>query len=335
MTDLDIPKTYAHQRIHLLADRRHRLEELLSILNRHIQHIGNRLALELDLERFTIVPRTLARLARHIHVRQKVHLDLDDAIALTGFTTSTLHVEREPPRLISARLCLRQPRKPVANRRKGPGISRRVRTRRPTNRALIDVDHLIQMLKPLDRLARRRRLPCPIQPHGRGFEQGLNRQRRLPAAGHPCHADKLAQRKLGRHILQVVPRRVHDLNNLLVTLTPFRRHRDLSPTGKVIARDALFVRHHLRWRPMGHNSPTVHTSPGPNVKDVIRLADRLFIVFHHDHRIALISQAFQRRQQAIVVPLVQPYRRLIKHIQNALQATPDLAGEPNPLALPA
>ena len=34
-------------------------------------------------------------------------------------------------------------------------------------------------------------------------------------------------------------------------------------------------------------------------------ADRFLVVLDDDHRIALIAQVLQRRQQAVVVPLVQ------------------------------
>ena len=36
-----------------------------------------------------------------------------------------------------------------------------------------------------------------------------------------------------------------------------------------------------------------------------QLADRLFVMFDHNHRVALIAQIFQRDQQPIIIALVQ------------------------------
>ncbi len=86
----------------------------------------------------------------HIDIRQEVHLDLDDAVALTGLAASALHIEREAARLITARLGFRQTRKPVADRREGARIGCRVGTRRTTNRRLVDIDHLVEELQSLN-----------------------------------------------------------------------------------------------------------------------------------------------------------------------------------------
>jgi recombinational DNA repair ATPase RecF len=46
LAHLDVAEAHAHQRVHLLADRRHRLEEVLRVLDRHVEHVGDGLALE-------------------------------------------------------------------------------------------------------------------------------------------------------------------------------------------------------------------------------------------------------------------------------------------------
>src|SRR5690606_40518235 len=93
----------------------------------------------LPLERLAVVALAVADVAGHVHIRQEVHLDLDDAVALAGFTAATLDVEREAARLIAARLGLRQSREPVADVGECAGIGRRVRARRAPDRRLIVV----------------------------------------------------------------------------------------------------------------------------------------------------------------------------------------------------
>jgi hypothetical protein len=95
-TDIAQPHFVEHG--HALADR-DGLEELHRVLDRHVEHVGNRVALELHFERFAVVALAAAFLARHVDVGQEVHLDLDQAIALAGFAAPALDVEAEPPGL--------------------------------------------------------------------------------------------------------------------------------------------------------------------------------------------------------------------------------------------
>ena len=65
----------------------------MRFFDRHAEYFGDVLALVEHLKGFAVVALAVADIARHIHVRQKVHLDLDDAIALAGFAATTLDVE--------------------------------------------------------------------------------------------------------------------------------------------------------------------------------------------------------------------------------------------------
>ena len=58
--------------------------------------------------------------------------------------------------------------------------------------------------------------------------------------------------------------------------------------------------------PSADHLPPMHTGPRPDVENIIRFADRFFVMLDHDHRIALIAKVFQRRQQAVIVALMQP-----------------------------
>ena len=61
-----------------------RAEEIGALVDRHVEHIGDALAAEQYLQGLAVVAPALADVALDIDVRQKVHLDLDDAVALTG-----------------------------------------------------------------------------------------------------------------------------------------------------------------------------------------------------------------------------------------------------------
>ena len=107
-------------------------------------------AFVLNLQRFTVIAFAFALVARYVNVRQEVHLHFDHAVALTGFAASAANVKAETSWRITTRTGFRYARKQFAHRRKHAGIGRRVRTRSTTNWALVDIDHFIEMLQPLN-----------------------------------------------------------------------------------------------------------------------------------------------------------------------------------------
>ena len=151
------------------------------------------LPLNLTSKRFTVVARTLAGLAFDIDIRQEVHFDLDDPVTLAGLAAPTFDVKGKTAGFVPARLGLGQASEPIADRSECARIGRRIGSRRAPNGALINVDDLVEMLQPFDRLTWRRRLPRTIQVHRRGFEQRLNRQGRFAPPRNARHTNKLAQ----------------------------------------------------------------------------------------------------------------------------------------------
>ena len=89
----------------------------------------------------------MAHFAGNVHVRQEVHFDLQSAVALAGFTASALHIEGETARTVASYLRFLCFREQLTNRIPHARIRRRVRTWRTTDRRLINVDNLIEMLE--------------------------------------------------------------------------------------------------------------------------------------------------------------------------------------------
>src|SRR5690606_1593026 len=96
--------------------------EFSAFLDRHIEDIGDGFALEENFQRFAVIALAMADVAGDVNIRQEVHLDLDDAIALTCFAATALDVEGKAAGLIAARFGLRQAGKPVTDRSEGTGI---------------------------------------------------------------------------------------------------------------------------------------------------------------------------------------------------------------------
>ncbi len=110
LAQLDVAQAHVVQGLELGAHPGEGLEELQGLLHRHVQHLGDVLAAEGDLQRLAVVAGAVADLAGHLDVGQELHLDLDVAVALAGLAATTLHVEREAARLVAAHARLRHAR---------------------------------------------------------------------------------------------------------------------------------------------------------------------------------------------------------------------------------
>ena len=104
---MDVPHPDVVQRLQLVLDGRHHLEELQRLLDGHLQDLGHVLALVVDLQRLPVVALALAHLARDVHVGEEVHLDLHDPGSLTGLAATPLDVEAEASRPVAAQPRLR------------------------------------------------------------------------------------------------------------------------------------------------------------------------------------------------------------------------------------
>src|SRR4051812_34375288 len=90
---MQIAQAHIVQDLELGLDLRNGVEELESLRARHLEDIGNVLALVADIERLAIVAPALADVALDEDIGQKVHLDALHAVALAGLAAAALDVE--------------------------------------------------------------------------------------------------------------------------------------------------------------------------------------------------------------------------------------------------
>ncbi len=93
LAELDVGEADVDQRLQLARDDRHGGEELVRLLDGHLQHFVDGLALVADLQRLAVVALAVADVAGHEDVGQEVHLHLDHAVALAGLAAAALDVE--------------------------------------------------------------------------------------------------------------------------------------------------------------------------------------------------------------------------------------------------
>ena len=79
-----------------------------------------------------------------------MHLNLYDAVSAAGFTTTTLYIKGESSLVVASFLGILGTRKEISNEVENAGIGCRIRTGSPSNRTLVDVDYLIQVLRSCD-----------------------------------------------------------------------------------------------------------------------------------------------------------------------------------------
>ncbi len=321
------------QRLEVAGDHRLVLEERQALLAGEVEHLCDRVALPGHVEGVPVVARPLADLAGDVHVRQEVHLDADGPVAGTGLAAPATDVEGEAPRSVAPDLRLvrlaEQPPDVVEDSRVGG----RVRPRGPPDGRLVDRDHLVELLDALHP-------PVPSRRHPRALELGLERpeedvvdERRLPRTGHARHRDQAAEREAHVDAGEVVLGRTAHPEPPLAGRPALRWDVDASPPREVATGDRLRARSDLSDRARHDDPPTVLARPRPDVHDVVGHADRVLVVLDHDHGVAEVPEPSQGLDQAVVVPLVEPDRRLVEHVEHPDEARADLRGEPDALRL--
>ncbi len=136
--------------------------------------------------------------------------------------------------------------------------------------------------------------------------------------------------------LQIVAARAfQDQHAARIDAMPARGHRDLPAPGEILARQRVRGEPDLLGRALRDDLPAVLARAGTHVHDVVGRADGIVVVLDDDHAVAEVAQVLQRREQPVVVALVQADRRLVQHVHDAGQPRADLRREPDALRLAA
>ena len=158
----------------------------------------------------------------------------------------------------------------------------------------------------------------------------------LPEPDTPVTQVKQPERDLGRHVLQVVLGGADDLERLaLLRRAALFRQRDLPRAGEILPGEAGGVGHDVVGRALGDDLAAVDAGAGADVDHVVGLHDGVLVVLDDDDGVADVAQVLERAEQALVVALMQPDRRLVEHVEHAGEAGADLRGEADALGFAA
>ena len=261
----------------------------------------------------------VADVARHLHVGQEAHLDGAHALPFAGRAAAFAGVEAEARRRVAARLA------PPACRRRACGSRPRSRCRWP-GRSAASCRSASGRLR-----ARGRSLVAaqPSQPAQAGMrplalrvapglggalrdrrvhvgQQHVARQRRLAGAADAGDGDQPLQRHVdverAAGCAATAPRRRQPAIAPAPCASRDRRAARCSGCSSGCARKRPVTESALRRQvgraAFGHQPAAALAGAGADVDDVVGAADRVFVVLHHDQRVALVAQACAARRAA-------------------------------------
>ena len=319
LAQLDIAEADVHQRLDLIPQAGQVLEKLKRLVAGHFQHVGNAGALVVNLQRLAVIALALADVAGHVHVRQEVHFDLDQAVAAARLTAAALGVEGKAAWTVAPKLGVLRGGVEVPDVVEQAGIGGRIGARSAADGALVDADHLVELFDPLKAIMPTGTNAGVVQATRQLLVDDLIDQRGLAGAGHARHAAKRPKRDAHVHVLQVILPAAVDPQRLSAARTAKRRNGNGFLPGEILARDG--ARHGLQVRDgaLGDDLAAVDARAGADVHDIVRRSHGVLVMLDHDQRIADVTQALQRFQQLVVVALVQTDRRLVENVKDAHQ----------------
>ena len=206
---------------------------------------------------------------------------------------------------------------------------------RTPDRALVDVDHLVEVLQPGDRLVAAGDVAGAVELVGEDVVEDVVDQRRLAGPGHPGDRDQRPQRERHGDVLEVVLARADDGDHLAVARSSDRRDRDLATAGEVLPRDRVGVREEAGDRSRVDHLAAVLAGARADVDDPVGGRDGVLVVLDDDEGVAEVAQPGQRLDEPVVVALVQADRGLVENVEDADQPGPDLGRQPDALRLAA
>ena len=298
------------------------------LLRRQIEDLADRLAVVAHLEDVVAEARAVAGRAGDVDVGEELHLDLLVALSRAGLAASAGDVEGEGRGVEAAQARQVGGGEEVADGFEGLQVGDRIGAPRRAERRLVDEDHLLDAVGPLDVVVLARHAVELAEALAQAAVEDLLDQGRLAGAGDAGDAHQARQRNRHVDAAQVVlPRAAHrQLQSR--QRRPALRHGDAVASGQVLCGHRL-----LRWRSSSlvrageDDLAAALAGAGAEVDDVVGLADDLLLVLDHDHRVLLGAQLLEDAHQALAVARVEADRGLVEDVERVDQRRADGAGE--------
>ena len=289
----------------------------------------------MDLQRLAVVALALAHVAGDIHVGQEVHFHADHAVAFAGFAASAAHVEGEAPRAVAALAGRGHAGKQFADGREEPGVGGGVAAWGATNGALVDGDHLVEVVQTVNLAAGGRFGLGAVELLRQRLVQGVVDEGGLAAARDTGDADHQAHGDVDARFLQVVAAGIQNADPAPVRRLALGGHGNLQGAAQVPAGEGFGFIDDVLHGALGDDLATVLAGAQAHVDHVVGRADGVFVMLDDQYRVAQVTQVGEGGQQPVVVALVKADGGLVQHVHHAGQSGADLRGQPDALGLAA
>ena len=240
------------QRAQLGIDLRDVFENGDGVFDGGRQQVGDGKALVLHLQRFAVVAAAVADVAGDVHVRQEVHLDALEPVALAGFAAAALDVEAEAAGLVAALARFGKHGVELADGREEAGVGGGVGARRAADGRLIDLDHFVDVFQAFDGIVLARGVVRSVDFFRQRAIKNVVDERRFAAAGNAGDGDEAAQRKFDGDVFEIVfARAAHD-ELLSVAAAAAGGRFDADGSGKILAGERSGISFDFARRARGH-----------------------------------------------------------------------------------
>ena len=200
------------------------------LLHRHIQHIIDAFSFVFYLQSLPVIPFSVTYLAGHVHIRQEMHFNFDNAVSAAGLAAAALYIEAEAAFFVSPGFGVSGGGKQIPDHIEHAGIGGRIRPGSAANGGLIDVDYLVQLLQSPNAFMLSGNGPRPVQVSCQAFVKNFIDQGTFPGTGYAGDAGHNPQGKLHIDIFQIVFRRPQH-RNPAGRLFSGLRHRNFQPAA--------------------------------------------------------------------------------------------------------
>ena len=204
LSQADIRKSHIIKCFDLPAYGGNILKKLHGFFYSHVQYIVDIFVFVFYFQCFSVVTFTLADFTWNIYISQEVHLDLDDPVSAAGLTSAALYIKAESALLVASCLGISRRCKKIPDLIKHASVSSRVGSGGTSNRRLINIDHLVQLLQSLNGFMFSWYGSCPVQISGKCLVKDFVDQRAFAGTADTGNTGHHSKRDIHIYLLQIV-----------------------------------------------------------------------------------------------------------------------------------
>ena len=178
----------------------------------------------------------------------------------------------------------------LADRREEADVGGRIRTWCTPDWALVNLNHLVDLVEARDPIVRPWSLFRAVQPARERLLQNVGNEGALAAPRDARHGNEFAEREGDVKLAEIVLTRPLHRDRLATPLATRLRHRHRAVAAKVGASNGILRCKELLERAVRDHVTAEFACARPDINDPVGGTNRLFVMLNHQHRIAEVAQ---------------------------------------------